>query len=145
MVVPGVSHAASGRVLKVLPMYFDHTGRHMLSPSLYERDAYQFYLRQHPELRAGMKFSVQWKAKGRSEFPFILRLELRGIAKGDLPRQMILMKFVRPRGLFSDWTELLISADDYTAFGEVTAWRVSLWEIGSESEILLGEQKSFLW
>jgi hypothetical protein len=31
--------------------------------------------------------------------------------------------------------------DAYKQFGEVTAWRVSLWS----GDQLLGEQKSFLW
>ena len=67
--VADAAQAITGRVVKVLPMYFDHKGRHMVSPSLYERDAYQAYLRSNPELKAGMLFSVQWKAKGRPRFP----------------------------------------------------------------------------
>ena len=44
----------SGKVVKVLPHYLDLEGRHTLSPSLYERDAYQAVLRQHPERRSGI-------------------------------------------------------------------------------------------
>ena len=33
-----------------------------MSPSLYERDAYQARLRAHPEHRYGMRFDVQWRA-----------------------------------------------------------------------------------
>ena len=48
----------------MLPHYLDKEGRHTLSPSLYERDAYQAILRQNPEKRGGMRFDVQWKARG---------------------------------------------------------------------------------
>jgi len=41
------SDAASGRVVKVLPLLLDLKGRDAVSPSLYDRDAYQVYLRQH--------------------------------------------------------------------------------------------------
>ena len=40
--------AAAGRVIKVLPLFLDLKGHDALSPSLYDRDAYQVYLRQHP-------------------------------------------------------------------------------------------------
>ena len=43
--------AATGRVLKVLPHLLDTNGLHTLKPSLYERDAYQAYLRKHPDDR----------------------------------------------------------------------------------------------
>ena len=43
--------ASTGRVFKVLPHFLDTNGVHTLSPSLYERDAYQAHLRQHPEKR----------------------------------------------------------------------------------------------
>src|SRR5207249_4815919 len=50
----GVGQAAAGRVVKVLPQFLDLKGRNTLSPSLYERDAYQAVLRRHPEQRSGM-------------------------------------------------------------------------------------------
>src|SRR6059036_401414 len=84
------ANASTGKVLKVLPHFLDTNGLHTLSPSLYERDAYQAYLRQHPEKRSGIRFDVQWKAKGPSFEPRTLRLELRGIAKGSLPRELTL-------------------------------------------------------
>ena len=55
--------AATGRVIKVLPHFLDLKGRHSLSPSLYDRDAYQAQLRQHPEQRSALRFDVHWKAK----------------------------------------------------------------------------------
>ncbi len=135
------SEAATGRVFKVLPHFLDLKGRHTLSPSLYERDAYQAYLLNHPFDRSGMRFDVQWKTKGEPAGPLKLRLELRGLAIGDLPGEFLLEQAVQPSGWFSHWTGLSLTGDDYKNFGKVTAWRVSLWE----NDQLLGEQKSFLW
>src|SRR4051794_38784995 len=83
------SHAATGRVYKVLPHFLDLKGRHTLTPSLYDRDAYQFFLRQHPESRSGIRFDIQWKVKGPVWEPLTLRIELRGVANGDLPSQLV--------------------------------------------------------
>ena len=133
--------AATGRVLKVLPHFLDAQGRNSLTPSLYERDAYQFYLRQHPDLISAIRFDVQWNTKGPVWEQLKLRLELRGIAHGDLPKQTVLEQEVEPGGWLSHWTGLKLSGDACKNFGEVTAWRATLWENGQ----LLGEQKSFLW
>jgi len=51
--------AATGKILKVLPQFLDTKGRNSLSPSLYERDAYQVVLREHPERRSAMRFYVE--------------------------------------------------------------------------------------
>src|SRR5258705_13546151 len=56
--------AATGRIIKVLPHFLDLKGRHSLSPSLYDRDAYQARLRDHREERSGMRFDIEWKSKG---------------------------------------------------------------------------------
>ena len=133
--------AESGQVMKVLPHFLDTNGLHTLSPSLYERDAYQAYLRLNPEKRTGIRFDVQWKAKGPAFEPRTLRLELRGIAKGSLPRELTLEQGVTSAGWFGRWTSFLLTGDKYRDFGEVTAWRVTL----REGDQLLGEQKSFLW
>ena len=133
--------AASGRVLKVLPQYLDLKGRNSLTPSLYERDIYQANLREHTNLCSGMRFNVQWKAKGQAVAPVKLRVELRGVAHGDFPKQLMLEKPVEPGGRFSHWTEVTLVGKEYKSFGQVTAWRVTLWE-GTQ---LLGEQQSFLW
>ncbi len=135
------AEAATTRMLKVLPHFLDTNGVHTLSPSLYERDAYQAHLRQHPELRTGIRFDVHWKATSPAFEPRKLRLELRGIAKGDVPRQTVLEQAVESTGWFGRWTTLVLSGEQYRDFGELTAWRATIWE-GNE---LLGEQKSFLW
>lgn len=132
---------ATGRVIKVLPQFLDLKGRDSVSPSLYDRDAYQANLRMHPEKRSGLRFHVQWKTKGATWAPLKLKIELRGIAEGNLPRQYRLEEVLTPHGRFSHWTDLAITGEAYRQFGEVTAWRVTLWE----GDQLLGEQTSFLW
>jgi hypothetical protein len=135
------AEAATGRVIKVLPHFLDLKGRHALSPSLYARDAYQAQLRQHPEQRSGVRFDIQWKTRGAAFSPLKLRVELRGTAKGDLPGRAVLESEVQPGGWFSHWRSLPLTGEDYQKLGEVTAWRVTLWE----GDQLLGEQKSFMW
>jgi hypothetical protein len=138
--------AAEARIIKVLPFYLDHKGRNSVSPSLYDRDAYQAYLRDNPELQSGMRYAVQWKAKGKPARPFLLRLEMRGIVQGSLPRTIVIERLVRPGSWFTNWDDLLLVDEDYARFGKVTAWRATLWERGKfEDDTLLSEQKSFLW
>ncbi len=135
------SNAAAGRVIKVLPQFLDLKGRHTLSPSLYERDAYQAYLHKHPEKRSAIRFAIQWKAKNPEKATLTLRAEVRGVAEGNSPKQKVLEQAVSGGGLFSTWSSLIFGGDEYKQFGEVTAWRVTLWE----GEFLLAEQQSFLW
>jgi hypothetical protein len=133
--------AVDGRVKKVLPHFLDLKGQHTLSPSLYERDAYQARLRQHPEERSAIRFDVQWKLVSPGRAPHKLRVEIRGVAEGNQPKQKILEKPVKGRGWFSHWSALSFGGDEYKQFGEVTAWRVTL----LEGDLPLAEQKSFLW
>jgi hypothetical protein len=135
------TEAAEGRVIKVLPHFLDLKGQHALSPSLYDRDAYQFFLREHTNQISGVRFDVQWKVSGAAYAPLKLRVELRGTATGDLPSQSVLESAIKPGGWWSRWTSLRLTGDDYKKFGEVTAWRVTVWE-GSR---MLGEQQSFMW
>jgi hypothetical protein len=134
--------AATGRVIKVLPEFLDGQGRTALSPSLYDRDAYQVLLRDHPKRRSGTRFYIQWKAKGPVTAPLEVRVELRGTVHGDLPQRLTLKKALPPKsGWFSHWTRLTLDGEAYKKFGAVVAWRVTLWE-GNQ---LLGQQQSFLW
>jgi hypothetical protein len=139
MVLP--AQADTSRVVKVLPHLLDEKGRHTLSPSLYGRDAYQFYLREHPEKCSGVRFDVEWKANEKYSGPVKLRIELRGVARGDLPSKSVLEALIKPGGWFAHWTSLPLRNAEYEKFGKITAWRVSLWD-GSR---LLSEQQSFLW
>src|SRR5712675_3264083 len=82
--------SATGHVIKVLPHFLDLKGRAALSPSLYDRDAYQANLRDHPEKRSGIRFDMQWKTKGTVWSDLKLRVELRGVAQGETAKQIIL-------------------------------------------------------
>src|SRR5881394_1100616 len=103
MAAVGSAEAASGRVIKVLPQFLDLKGRHALSPSLYDRDAYQAYLRQHTEKVSGMRFAIQWKATGAHAASLKLRVELRGVSHGELPPQTVIEQQVKAGGWFSHW------------------------------------------
>jgi len=82
--------AVSGRVVKVLPLLLDLKSRDAVSPSLYDRDAYQVYLRQHTNEISAIRFDVLWKASNAKGAKLKLRVELRGIGPGGLPRQTTL-------------------------------------------------------
>lgn len=133
--------AANNRVIKVLPHFLDLQGRKSISPSLYDRDAYQAYLRQNPEKRAGMEFDIQWKSKGPHFEPLKLRLELRGVAHGAMPKELTLEKEINEGGWFSHWSAIMLDDKQARELGEITAWRVTL----LENNQVLSEQRSFLW
>jgi len=139
--VAGSALGATGQIIKVLPHLVDRQGRVALSPSLYERDAYQAVLRQTPEKRGGMRFDVQWKSRGAVWQPLRLKVEIRGLAKGDLPKEITIEKTVEKSKWFGRWTSLELSGEEYRDFGEITAWKVTLWE----GEWPLDDFKSFLW
>ena len=129
---------AGQKIIKVLPQFLDLQGQHTLSPSLYERDAYQAQLRIHPEQRSGLRFAVQWRSS--TVGPFKLRVEMRGNRTGQ-PTTSTIEETIRHRGLFSSWATPALTGEAYHQFGELIAWRATLWD----SDKLLSEQKSFLW
>jgi len=132
--------AVTGRVFKVLPLLLDQQGRTALSPSLFDRDAYQARLRQHTNEISAIRYDVLWSAKHTGEAKLKIRLELRGVDAGNLPKLKTL-EAEATSGFFRKWTPLTLDGDEYKAFGAVTAWRASLWD----GDQLLGEEKSFLW
>ena len=134
------SPAPKGRIIKVLPLYLNTNNVVALSPSLFDRDAYQYYLLQHSNDISGMRFDVQWKARHAVGLQLKVRLELRGIGAGSLPTEKVMEQTVTPK-IFHHWTSLTLSGADYKNFGALAAWRATLWNGGQ----LLGEQKSFLW
>jgi hypothetical protein len=134
------SDAATGRVIKVLPLFLDLKGRDAISPSLFDRDAYQAHLRQTPKDVSAIRFDVLWKASHAKDAKLKLRAELRGIGEHGLPRQSVLETEVTPK-FFRRWTSLTLGGAEYEHFGSLVAWRVTLWN----GDRLLGEQKSFLW
>src|SRR5688572_5076411 len=137
MLVAFHANAASGKIYKVLPHLIDRQGKHALSPSLYERDAYQAHLRANPQLRRGLRFDVYWKAKN-VQAPR-LRVEMRG-AKEKEPTTFVAETTLEPQW-WRKWSSASIQGDDYQKFGDLLAWRATLWD-GDE---MLAEQKSFLW
>src|SRR5579864_7614260 len=134
------SFAADAKVIKTLPEFLDAKGRASLSPSLYERDAYQSYLRHHPHDRAALQLAVQWKASGVDWDKMKLRAELRGVVGNTITNNTLEMP-VKKGGPFSTWTNFKVEGDDFKKLGELAAWRVTLWEGDKE----IASQQSFLW
>ena len=131
------ANAASGKIYKVLPHLLDREGKHALSPSLYERDAYQAHLRANPQLRRGLRFDVYWKAKNAQALR--LRVEMRG-GKEKEPTTFVAESSLKPHW-WRKWSSVTIEGKDYVNFGDLLAWRATLWD----GDQMLTEQKSFLW
>jgi len=129
---------ASARISKVLPHLVDREGRHTLSPSLYERDAYQAHLRERPEEVRGMRFDVHWKVSRDLAEGLRLRIELRGTGQ---PEVITLERQVERRPWYDRWSRVLLNEETFERLGRLIAWRVSLWR-GPE---MIAEQRSFLW
>jgi hypothetical protein len=132
--------AAEARVLKVLPLYLDSQGRHALSPSLFERDAYQNKLRNQRDLQSGLKVDVQFRASGAST-NLQVKVELRTQPEGKPATETVLTAAARPTGLFSRWQSVRIDGEQFKALGALVAWRATLWD----GDRQLAEEKSFLW
>jgi len=130
--------AAEGKIHKVLPHFVDKEGRHTLSASLYERDAYQAVLRNSPAQRDGLRFDVHWKA--RKSPALKLRVDMRG-SKNEQATNFTIESPVKPPRILSKWSALIVRGKDYIGVGELRSWRVTLWD----GDQLLAEQKSFLW
>jgi hypothetical protein len=132
--------AVTGRVFKVLPLLLDRKGHAALSPSLFDRDAYQAYLRQHTNEISGIRFDVLWSVSHADDADLKLRLELRGTGPDSLPRAKTLEEKITPH-FFRHWTSLMLADADLKNFGDVTSWRATLWS----GDQMIAEQKSFLW
>ena len=132
--------AAGPRILKVLPQYLDTEGRHALSPSLYERDAYQAVLRKNPARCSGLRFAVQWKARGAATEGMTVRIEMRTGKKYDA-KPLVKEMPAGHKGFFSRWTYVVIDGEAFQEMGELAAWRATLWQNGQQ----IAEQRSFLW
>ncbi len=144
-----LTHAADAKVRKVLPSLVDLEGRASLHPSLYERDAYQAYLRKNPELVGGMRFDVHWSAPVAKAQPLELRLELRGatLRTNNAPagvtqtNAVTLTSAVTPARFGARWTRVTLSPETLRQVGDVTAWKATLLRGGTE----LASTQSFLW
>lgn len=134
----GALLGSEGKVIKVLPHFVDFQGRHTLSPSLYERDAYQELLRNHPEKRAGLQFEVLWKVSGRVSGPLRLKMELRGGNSSSLE----IVEMDVKRGMFGRrWSRMVLDPKQFARVGTVTAWKATL----LQGEEIVAEANSFLW
>jgi len=98
---------ATGRVVKVLPLVLDLKGRAALSPSLFDRDAYQAYLRLHTNEISAVRFDVLWSTSHADRDGLKVRLELRGVGPDGLPRQTTLEQAGQPH-FFRHWTSLTL-------------------------------------
>lgn len=129
--------AESAKVMKVLPQFLDSKGRSSVSPSLFDRDAYQAELRAGKTNRSALRFNVQWKARGYDTLK--LRIEAKGMM-GKEPTSTTNEVQIKP-GTFSQWTAVALAGDEYKSFGELMSWRALLFD-GTN---VVAEQKSFLW
>jgi hypothetical protein len=129
-----------GRIFKVLPLFLNLKGQDAVSPSLFDRDAYQAYLRLQTNGISAVRFDFLWQVKNPSVKKYKLRVELRGVGKGGKPTQTVMEQEVAPQWL-RRWNSVTLGGADYKNFGSLIAWRATLWR-GDE---LLSEQKSFLW
>ncbi len=134
------AEAAAAKIVKVLPHYLDLEGRHTLSPSLYERDAYQARLRKNPDLCSGLRFDVQWRAGAAKADELKMRLELRN-NKEYAVQPLVIEQVIKPKGWFNHWSALPVQGDVYNKLGKIIAWRIVLMKNGQP----LAVQKSFLW
>ena len=132
--------AVTGEVVKVLPFYVDKQGRITKSPSLFDRDAYQAYLRAHTNQISGIRYDVLWKAGKAEGEKLTVRLDLRGPLEGPLPKTKTLEAEIAP-GTSGEWTKINFNGDEYKSFGSIVAWRTTLWSGTNQ----VSEYKSFLW
>jgi len=134
------TEAGQARVIKTLQHRLDQQGRHTLSPSLYERDAYQAHLRAHPELVSALRFDIQWAGQKLDKRNLKIRLELRS-RQAEPGKPFVIEQPVKAKGFFSYWAAVDVDAETFKKIGDITAWRVVILENGRE----LADQKSFLW
>lgn len=133
------SPAADSDVLKVLPHLLDKNGRHMVAPSLFDRDAYQGWLRDNPAEQSGIRYDIQWRSRKRGEL--MLKLELLGrVVDGKPNRHTVETKVTSDRSR-ARWSALSLTGEAYLQFGAIVAWRVSLWD----GDQMLDRYQSFLW
>ncbi|KAB2660925.1 MAG: hypothetical protein DVB31_13155 [Verrucomicrobia bacterium] len=131
---------AEARIDKVLPQLLDAQGRVALSPSLYERDAYQAQLRLHPTNVAGLRFAIHWKAPRHGTNAVTVRLELRTAKRAGLP-PLVLESNEVPARWGGRWTLLAIDGTAYRKEGDVVAWRAVIRDGDRE----VASTRSFLW
>ena len=83
---------------------------------------------------------MNWNAPLARNASLKLRAELRS-AHGDPSKPIVLEAPAHRDWLGATWTKLVLDGEAFQKSGEVTAWRVSLWD----GDQLLAERASFLW
>ena len=132
--------AASARIIKVLPHYLDLKGRHTLSPSLYERDAYQLELRSNMERVSTVRFDINWSSKGISKENLKIRIQVRG-SETKIGQEVVIDEKDLKTKLFGSWAKIKVDEETFKKVGKLVAWRVSIWDGDTE----VTSQQSFLW
>lgn len=136
----GACLAAEGRIYKVLPSLLDTEQRQSLAPSLFERDAYQAYLRKHPAKIGGRRFDVHWSVHGPGGDALTLRLELRTANRAPA-EPLVFDTPIDATRHRRGWVQVRMDATAFKEAGEVTSWRARL----MAGEKVIAEQASFLW
>lgn len=133
--------AAPVSVLKVLPYRLDNNGLHAVSPSLFERDAYQAYLKDHPDEVSTMRFDVHLRLREIDGKDVEVRVEAR-FGKGDsIETIKATVPLKKPRWGKRTWTSVTLDKKVYDPEAQMIAWRVTL----LRGEEVLDTQTSFLW
>lgn len=126
------------KILKVLPHYLDLNGKHAVSPSLFDRDAYQAFLMKNPEKCSGLRFDINWRAFKTQNL--VIKIEMRGSADNGA-KVYTVEKPLKKETFWGNWTTVYYTGENFKQLGKLLAWRVTLWRNGD----ILSEQKSFLW
>lgn len=134
------AQAASGRIIKLLPHYLDKDGKHTISPSLYERDAYQARLRSNPELVSGIRFDLKWRASDVDREQLRVRIEIRG-SKTRPNEPFVIEQKIQRRGLLGRWSSVTVDKEQFAKVGKMIAWQATL----LEGDNKLAQLRSFLW
>jgi len=92
LIFGSVAEATEGRVIKVLPLFLDLKGRESLSPSLYDRDAYQSQLRRLPRRTVRIAFRHSMEGRRAKTVELQLIVQVRGVAIGNTPKEIVLQK-----------------------------------------------------
>lgn len=140
LVLPTESALAEGKIYKVLPHLLDLKGKHTSSPSLFERDAYQEFLKENPSLISGIGFDIHWKCPSGHERDLNIVMEIRGSKNYQASPTRKIIK-AKAKKYFKTWSRITLSNKEMESIGKIVAWKVSLME-GNET---LTEHFSFLW
>jgi hypothetical protein len=117
----------------------DKEGRIAKSPSLFERDAYQLWLRENPEERSGIRYDILWQSYISGEY--LLKLELLGRVEGGRANAKTIEVRLNVKDRRRHWDHIKFDGAEYEEFGQIVAWRVSIWQ----GDQMLAKEQSFLW